>query len=175
MEAPPTGVVGAVAAVGDGYMRTTPQEDEAVEALRAQFADNDSVQSMSRLDLLRYVRARSTQVESVAILKSTITWRAETEPEKLRKAQFDQHFKSGLFFLHKHDKLGRPCVVAYGALHVPTETTTDITYKTVVYTLERLKQTLNERTAQYVMIYDMKDFSFMKNFDVEAIKKASSS
>lgn len=45
---------------------------KAVEALRAAFPDSELVQAMSKVALLRYVRARSTLQESTAILKKTI-------------------------------------------------------------------------------------------------------
>lgn len=87
-------------------------------------------------------------------------WRAEVQPEKfrLRKDTFDLPLKSGnkstsilppscllftiilgLAFWHKHDKLGRPCLVVIPRVHVPKETTVDITYQACVYFLEKAK------------------------------------
>lgn len=160
-----------------GYAVTTPQEDEAVATLRATFPDSEFVKNLNDTMLLRYVRARSTLDESIAILKTTIEWRAENKPEEMRlqKASFEPVLKSGLVYWHKHDKQGRPCVVVFPRQHFPGKTTLECTYQACVYFLESARnKVLNEGgPSQYVLIYDMKDFSFTKNMDVEAIRKLS--
>ncbi len=47
-------------------------QQQAVEVLRAAFPDSEFVQSMSKVALLRYVRARSSVEESIGILKTTV-------------------------------------------------------------------------------------------------------
>jgi len=162
----------------NNYAHSTPEEDKAVEALRTAFPDSEQVKAMSHLELLRYVRSRSTLAEATTSLRNGIAWRAETQPEKVIqcRSSFEAPLKSGMTFWHKHDKLGRPCMVVTANLHIPAETTVETTLKLCIYFLEQARERCDGRNGgplQYTVIYDMKGFSFMKNLDTGALSTLS--
>jgi hypothetical protein len=56
---------------------------QAVATLRAAFPDSEFVKNLNDTMLLRYVRARSTLDESIAILKTTIVLHPHPPPSRV--------------------------------------------------------------------------------------------
>jgi hypothetical protein len=56
---------------------------QAVATLRAAFPDSEFVKNLNDTMLLRYVRARSTLDESIAILKTTIVLHPRPPPSRV--------------------------------------------------------------------------------------------
>ncbi|KAL6070878.1 cytosolic factor, phosphatidylinositol/phosphatidylcholine transfer protein [Balamuthia mandrillaris] len=148
------------------------KEQQAVEELRQRVAYLSEQTTKDTALLLRYVRARSSVKDSEAILRNRESWRTEYKPECVLLKDFQKEWATGKCFIHKHDRMGRPCLIVKGGLHIPGNVPLEETVRMAVWNLEKLIRTLPPNVDQYVLIYDRTGFS-RKNFDLAVIKAFS--
>jgi len=113
---------------------------------------------------------RTTLKERVSMFDDLVKWHESYKPWEIQESEIATTLAAGAFFINGKDKMGRPILCIFGALHDPETRDLQETVRAIIYWVEKGISMMEPGVDQFVLIYDRTNVS-SKHFDLQIVKE----
>mmetsp|Transcript_23180 Transcript_23180/g.38136 ORF Transcript_23180/g.38136 Transcript_23180/m.38136 type:complete len:262 (-) Transcript_23180:482-1267(-) len=124
--------------------------------------------------LLRYLRAREWKIpKSEKMIRDTLEWREQYKPWAITWDEVNKGSETGKMYRYGYDKEGHPVLILQPRLEnlAKGDATRPIKMKLLVYTLERIVDSMPPGVEKLVLLIDFKGYSSSNAPDLKTSKE----